>query len=104
MTYLFVFMGLVLVASIAAAAISGHYRRYDRVPQVGQQSLGTTATMGQMLRRGPVGLIATPEEATRQQVAASQVYDASDDLLDPRSPHHAQWLAAHAEDDPPASE
>ncbi len=102
MTYLFIFVGLVLAISIAASALSGHYRRYDRVPQVGQPSQGSTSTVGQMRRRGPVRLIATPEEVTRQHLAASQAYDASDDLLDPRSPRHAQWLAPHTEDEPPS--
>ena len=99
MTYLFVFVGLALAASIAGTALSGHYRRYDRVTQVDGASQGTSA-VGQV-RRGTVKLIATPEEVTRRHLAASQAYDAGDDLLDPRNPHHAQWFTAQTDVEPP---
>ena len=104
MTYLFIFVGVVLAVSIVAAALSGRYRRYDQVVQVNPPGTNTLSpTLGQMSRRGPVDMIPTPEEVTRER-SASQVYDASDDLLDPRSPHHDEWLAAHTDDEPPTSE
>ena len=37
----------------------------------------------------------TPEEVTEEEVVKSEEYDASDDLLDPKNPGHAQWLAEH---------
>jgi hypothetical protein len=43
----------------------------------------------------PQVAISSPEVSTEQIAHDEFVSDASDDLLDPKNPHHAEWLKQH---------
>jgi hypothetical protein len=45
----------------------------------------------------PQVAVPTPEVATEEIAHDEFVGDASDDLLDPRNPHHAEWVKQHPE-------
>ncbi len=78
MTGLFIFVGVALVLTVGAVALSARYRRFDPVVTFD----GSSA----LPHANPTTLIATPEEVTREAVSHQQHYDDEDDLLDP---HHA---------------
>jgi hypothetical protein len=76
-TGLFIFVGVALVLTVGAVALSARYRRFDPVVTFSEPSVYPHAQ---------TTLLATPEEVTRERVSDHQHYDAEDDLLDP---HHA---------------
>ncbi|MDE3083498.1 MAG: hypothetical protein KGJ39_08815 [Acidobacteriota bacterium] len=77
MTGLFIFVGVALLLTIGAVALSARYRRFDPVVTFGEPSVYPNIQ---------TALLATPEEVTREAVSHEQHYDVEDDLLDP---HHA---------------
>ena len=76
MTGLFIFVGVALVLSVGAVALSARYRRFDPVVTYDHSSVFPTAQRT---------MLATSEEVTREELSA-QRYDAEDDLLDPHHP------------------
>ena len=91
MTGLFIFVGVALLLTIGAVALSARYRRFDPVLTFGEPSAYPDVH---------TSLIATPEEVTREAVNHPQHYDAEDDLLDP---HHAPRVTPSAPDADSAS-
>ena len=77
MTGLFIFVGVALVLTVGAVALSARYRRFDPVVTFDEPSVFPHAQ---------TTLLATPEEVTREAISHQQHYDDEDDLLDP---HHA---------------
>ena len=90
---------IILVVAIVVAtvltAIAAKHKRFDVVRVPIANSFG-------LFRNVRVKRIPTDQEITAQITAKGDAHDSSDDLLDPKNPDHAKWLAEH--EAPPTDE
>ena len=87
-----IILGLVAVVAVLAIAMQlvARKRRVDFVPSSAAMNDPDTNSL-----RVDMEPIATPDEQTVEILDREQAYDATDDLLDPKNPHHNQWIHEH---------
>jgi len=81
---------VVLVALGFLMQLVARKRRFDFVPSSVAMNDPDTNSL-----RVDMEPIATPDEQTVVILEREQAYDASDDLLDPKNPHHSEWIHEH---------
>lgn len=91
-----VIVGVVVVVGGFAAWRKVHPPEFDYVPN---ETTFEDPPMGAISMKGrlPWESVASPNEETAEIEAKESTYDASEDLLDPRNPHHAEWAKSHPE-------
>ena len=87
-----IILGLVAVLVVLAFLMQffAKKRRIDFVPSSAAMNDPDTNSL-----RVDMEPIATPDEQTVEILEREQAYDASDDLLDPKNPHHSEWIHEH---------
>jgi len=88
---------LVVVVIVLARLFSAKRKGVDAgevLPsEVGVNRAITRIDPGPMMEVMPL-----PDEYTDEAQASEPNYDATDDLLDPRNPHHLEWISEHPDD------